>query len=99
MLVEALPRCKKYFVVTMFVPYSIACLEWNVPCLPVNPYRKILGIYQKEKALTAKIKSTSHVIVNLADNFALLGEQHVWSSLSIAASDSIFAASGWNKKL
>merc|ERR1712165_493158 len=31
---------------------------------------------------------------SLADNFALLGEQHVWSSLSVAAPDSIFAASG-----
>ncbi len=24
---------------TMFVPYSMACLEWNVPCLPVKPWQ------------------------------------------------------------
>jgi hypothetical protein len=23
---------------TTFVPYSIACLLWKVPCLPVNPW-------------------------------------------------------------
>lgn len=22
---------------TIFVPYSIACCEWKVPCLPVKP--------------------------------------------------------------
>ena len=52
----------------------------------------------KGKVLTAKIESTSHDIIYLADNFALLGEQHVWSSLSVAAPESIFAARGWNKK-
>lgn len=24
---------------TILVPYSMACLPWNVPCLPVNPWQ------------------------------------------------------------
>ena len=27
---------------TMLVPYSMACLEWNVPCLPVKPWQMTL---------------------------------------------------------
>ena len=43
---------KRKFVHTMFVPYSIACLEWKVPCFPVKPWqlRKIFWKVFKQDA-------------------------------------------------
>ena len=39
---------------TIRVPYSIACLLWNVPCFPVNPWqmmRKESLIPEREKVI------------------------------------------------
>ena len=36
--------CKRRLIFTIFVPYSMACLEWKVPCFPVKPWQTWLGL-------------------------------------------------------
>ena len=37
---------KRRLIFTIFVPYSMACLEWKVPCFPVNPWQTLIRSLQ-----------------------------------------------------
>ena len=106
---------KRKFVHTMFVPYSIACLEWKVPCFPVKPWqlRKIFWKVFKQDApglffspgiwpcspCWATCLVESAVNIDWLKYFSKKMQKLALSQyhLSVAAPDSIFAASGWKQ--
>ena len=65
----------------------MACLEWKVPCFPVNPWQMTWS--------SSKVNSISRSSRQSPPDLAVLGEQHVGPGLGVTAPDSILAARGW----